>query len=84
MHIFIFPHIEQLTRNYHPEGGLVIIAQDVDHARRLLAERAANERDWYTHEALIVTDEEWDSVVTYALAGEPEPALWVFPDAGCC
>lgn len=36
MKTFIWERIEQLTDNYHPGGGLVIIAESLERAKTLL------------------------------------------------
>jgi hypothetical protein len=74
MKIFIFNRIEQVSRNWHPEGGLVIISQDIDSAKTLIA----------SNEDIQISDEEWLKVESFDLAGNPEPKFWVMEDAGCC
>ena len=74
MKIFVFQRIDTCSDNYHEEGGLVVIAKDVEHAKELLK----------TDNAISVTDEEWKNVESFALADNVEPKFWVMPDAGCC
>lgn len=74
MKIFIFSRIDKCSYNYHSEGGLVIIAHDVDSAKELIS----------TNDSIIITDEEWNDVEIFELAEKVSERCWVFPDAGCC
>ena len=74
MRIFVFEDIENCSSNYHSEGGLVVIAKDIEHAKELLKE----------DKSIDVTDEEWGKVESFALAENVEPKFWVMPNAGCC
>lgn len=76
MKIFIFPYIDQLTCNYHPEGGMVIVAKDEEHAKELIS----------SDENIRLTEEEWSEVVVYDLAEGQKTTteMFIFPDAGCC
>lgn len=74
MKIFIFQRINQVSYNYHPEGGLAIVAKDKDHALQLI------EQD----EFIKISKNEWDEVVIYNLNDDVEPRVFTFPDAGCC
>jgi len=70
MKIFIWEYVEELTDQYHSDGGLVIIAQDEERARQLAAERDVKFRD--------------DEVpVSYDITAEKEK-VYIFPDNGCC
>ena len=74
MRLFLFKRIDQVSENYHSEGGLVIVANNLDHARAIIMDMADIEP----------TDEEWAEVVTFDLAADYAPTVYVFPDAGCC
>jgi len=74
MKVFIFERIDKLTDNWHPEGGLVIIANDIEHAKEVIS---ANSQ-------IAVTEEEWAKVESFELANEAELKFWTMPDAGCC
>ena len=74
MRMFLFHRIDRVSSNYHEEGGLVIVARDEAHARELIG----------NDEYIKPTDEEWGKAVAYDLSGDPEPKVYVFPDAGCC
>ena len=74
MKIFVFERIDKCSDNYHEEGGLVVIAKDVEQAKELLK----------TDNSIEVTDEEWQNVESFALVDNVEPKFWVMPDAGCC
>lgn len=74
MKIFVFERINKCSDNYHKEGGLVVIAKDIEHAKELL------KRDNSIH----VTEDEWKDVESFTLTDNVEPKFWVMPDAGCC
>jgi len=74
MYVYIFEYIEELTDNWHSDGGLVVIAKSRKQAKELIASKPS----------MVVTDEEWDSCIVHKLVGNPKPQIFVFPDAGCC
>lgn len=76
MRLFLFERVEQVSENYHPGGGLVIVANSEEHARSLIADSAS----------IKPTDEEWAKVRIYFLDDTfgNAPHVYVFPDAGCC
>lgn len=74
MNIFIFENVSQLTNNYHSEGGLVIVAENIEQAVKMVFE------DKYIE----LTKEELENVKVFKLAYNHEPQMFVFPDAGCC
>ena len=74
MNIFIFEDLQQVSNNYHKNGGLVIVAWNIENAKKLV------EPDEY----IKITDEEWNNVITYELKHDEEEKYYVFPDAGCC
>lgn len=73
MKVYIFLHVETLTSNWHEDGGLVVVAEDKRHAKRLIAA-----------ERVSPTDDEWAKAVVFKVEGSPKPAVFVFPNAGCC
>lgn len=74
MKMFVFEYIDQVSPNYHPEGGLMIVAKDKEQLEELIKAEGDIE----------ITNEEWEKVIIYKLANEEEPRVFVFPDAGCC
>jgi len=74
MNIYVFEDIEQVSSNWHTNGGLVIIADSIDHAKEVIVENI-----W-----IKPTAEEWDSVSSFALSKREEPRYWIMPNAGCC
>jgi hypothetical protein len=75
MNIYIFERIENVSGNYHKEGGLVIIASSIEHAKEVIS----------VDKNICPTDEEWDAVQFFHLKDrEEKPRYWVMPDAGCC
>lgn len=75
MKVFILERVEKLTYNYHSEGGLVVIAKDLESAKVLVS----------SDEDIQSTNEEWSSAKVYDLKDENAVATYyIFPDAGCC
>lgn len=74
MKLFLFERINQVSENYHSEGGLVIVAIDRNHAEMLIADDAN----------IQPTESDWGEVVEYTLDRGYTPVFYVFPDAGCC
>lgn len=70
MKIFIWHRIEHATDNYHPEGGVVAIARDLDRAVQLAAGKGAT-IDKTPDRTLDVHDSTAEEV-------------FIFQDAGCC
>ncbi len=82
MKIFILQNIgENLTNNYHDGGGAVVIADDLESAKKVL--RETNDNDWeefYPH----IDDKYWENTIVYDLKDDCKPIAYIFPDAGCC
>ena len=74
MKIIILEFVKQLTDRYHCEGGLVIIAKNIECAKKLVS------NDKY----IWPTQEEWDKAIIYDLKNNEKERYFVFPDAGCC
>lgn len=89
MNVYVFKEVEQLTDNYHNEGGLVVIARDKNHVKELIKE--TNKISWDDSDDftlicadISLTDEEWAEVAIYPTTDDAKPRVFVFPDAGCC
>lgn len=78
MKAFVWKRLEKVTDNWHPEGGVLVIAQTLDKAQEMLA--AANIRD-VSESALPAPYLEMDIDTR---AQNVDPQIVVFPDAGCC
>jgi len=74
MKAFIFKRIDEVSSRWHSEGGLVVIAENVEQAKKEIAKDIC----------ITVTESEWAEVETYNLVGNPEPKVFTFPDSGCC
>ena len=74
MKMFVFEYINQVSPNYHTEGGLMVIAKDKEQVIQLIEDYGNIEID----------KEEWADVIIYELKNNEEPRVFVFPDAGCC
>ena len=74
-----------LTNRYHDGGGLVIIANQVEHALELVAEHNRLPRDERHGRAGIHNVNAATLLGGYYTVVNPqEPRLWLFPNAGCC
>lgn len=69
MKLFIWQRIDRATDNYHPEGGVVAIARDLDRAVQLAAGKGAT-IDKAPDRTLDVRDNTSEEV-------------FIFQDAGC-
>lgn len=79
MNVYIWGWTKPVSINYHPEGGLLIIAADIEAAREL----------WAAHCVRVTLEPgaaDADPDLTYHLdpAATVEPGVMTFPDAGCC
>ena len=74
MKIFIFKEICKLTCRYHSERGLVIIANNKEHAKEILN----------TIDEVHMDDNEWLNVEVFDLKNEESPKYWIMPNSGCC
>lgn len=74
MNVYVFEYIDQVSDNYHSEGGLMVVAQSVERAQELIDAESNVE----------VTSEEWAEVIVIKAADTEQERLIVFPDAGCC
>lgn len=75
MNIYIWENVSNLTYRYHDEGGLVIIAKDLDQARTMYRAQGGE---------VNCTALTQKPTRVIACAGEETPTVFVFPDAGCC
>lgn len=74
MKMYVFEYIDQVSPNYHTEGGLMVVAKDKDQVIKLIEAEGDIE----------ITSDEWEKVIIYELKNNEEPKVFVFPDAGCC
>lgn len=73
MKVFIWNNINELTDNYHSDGGLVVVAKDLERAHEL----ARNEGVEFAEDELAPT-------IEYNTDDFVEEKVFIFPDAGCC
>lgn len=69
--VYIWNQVSAVSDNYHPEGGVVIIAPSLDRARKLGEE---------TFAGMKINTKPSFSVPCSAT----EEKIYVFPNAGCC
>ena len=72
MKVFIWQRVYKCSNNYHSEGGVVVIAEDVDTAIGI-----ANMEEGCEIEHGTEPDYEVETTST-------ERKVFIFPDAGCC
>mgnify|MGYP003437664422 CR=1 FL=1 len=85
MKLYIFEHIDQLTANYHSQGGAAVVASSKDAAVALLtAPRKrydwSNDDDTFTP---VLTELEIAEAIEFEVESS-DPRVFIFPDAGCC
>jgi len=77
MKLFLWESVDGVSSNYHDEGGVVIIADSLEHARELWNEERYR-KDCEIHVV--------DPDAVYVL--DPNciwaPTTYAFPNAGCC
>lgn len=96
MHLFIWHNADLVSETYHANGGLGVIAASLEEARAFLRTPFDRTVHWqqrgearttvYHDQRHVPSDCEAFTVdpdVTIELAGAPEPAAWVWPNAGC-
>jgi hypothetical protein len=71
--LFIWERVNNATTSYD-EGGIVVVADDILTARLMLASHAPASCGAVTE----APDH------TFELAGDADPRVVIFPDAGCC
>ena len=74
MRVFIWNSVSNLTTNWHDGGGLVVVAHDLDDARKRISEDGRDACEAMTKGPDVV----------YEVIEPAEAAVFVFPDAGCC
>jgi len=80
MKVFIWKTHDNMTHNYHSEGGAVAIAETLDEARLMLAKDSSI---YGSIEGLAFMTLDPDIVVDAPLF-TGEKYAEIFPDAGCC
>lgn len=71
MQLFLWERLERVSDRWHCEGGLVIVAENYEMAKAMLASNPD-----------ITIDKEPDRI--FEIGRNAEPEYFVFPDAGCC
>lgn len=84
MKLYILEAVERCTDNYHDGGGLVIIAEDLHHAKQMIEKVNRDRIDNQQSHLYTITTEQWHGARELILFSPAEPEIIVFPDAGCC
>lgn len=72
MKVFVWEELDNVSPNYHSEGGLLVVAESLSAAIFL-----AESKDF-----VVVGETEPNHV--YETTDDVEPRVLVFPNAGCC
>jgi len=94
MNLYLWTRINSVSYNHHSEGGLVVIAKNIENAAELIAqynEKARKEKG-YDRDAIAFAplderdkqEKMFGEYIPYQLDGFIAPDIFVFPDAGCC
>lgn len=81
MKIMIFERLDGLTNCYHQEGGLVIIAKNIDSAKKLVEQKKFKE---CIDEDFELSQEDLAKAKVLELSGSHKEEIIIFPDTGCC
>jgi hypothetical protein len=89
MKLYIWEDVSHVSSSWHDEGGVVVIAEDLDAARSKVRDYCAQflpEEGEERGVLLATVDADLAKDPGAALVVDPatEPRLWVFPNAGCC
>jgi hypothetical protein len=80
VNVYIWEDLDELTTNWHSDGGLVVVADDLEMARHLM--RNKGEGWWPLPDGCEAFNKDPDRTIPCA---DTEPvAVFVFPNAGCC
>ena len=74
MNMYVWEDIQELTDNYHSDGGLVVLASSEARARELAIERGVK----------FGQNDVPDVYPLCACSATEEERVYLFPDAGCC
>jgi hypothetical protein len=86
MKAYIWKKLDVVSSCYHPGGGVVILAGELDEALKLGSEEGVkfSRREWSGESKTYVWFECNSPDLELLLDGEYEPQVIVFRDAGCC
>lgn len=82
MKIFIWKEVAGLTNNWHDGGGVAVVAEDLESARKALVEDGVRTEAKGDHEICEALTKDPDG--SYQLVDAEGPAIFYFPNAGCC
>jgi hypothetical protein len=73
MKIFVWQQVKNCTDNWHSEGGVVVVAENLARAKEIAAQKGC-----------IIDDGEWPDMVSTLYDFEYEERIFIMPNAGCC
>jgi hypothetical protein len=82
MKIFIWSNLMKVSRRYHSEGGLVVVAESLEAAREIIREQVDAPKD--VHSKALDCDAKTTEPDEVFDVGEAKEYFCVFPNAGCC
>lgn len=74
MKVFVWENVEQVSNNWHSDGGVVVFANDESRAREI-----ANSTPGCN-----IKDNEVPSDIRDLRGSKNKEAVYIFPNAGCC
>lgn len=81
MNVYIWDRLECVSANYHSGGGLLIVAESLEAARQIIAEKLDDPGPRYP---VNCDGKTVDPTVVLPTSDNASPMMMVFPDAGCC
>jgi len=81
MKIFIWKHLEMMSRHWHSDGGVVVFADTIEEARELFCKTAIKK---YVEDEWDIKTIPPDEIFTVVGGDGPKEKVITFPDAGCC
>lgn len=80
MNVYVWERLENMSSNYHPEGGVVVVADSLDAAYELLRTKDGKYAPVPEDSDIFKTA----PTEIYLLLGAATPRIFTMPDAGCC
>ena len=80
MKLYIWQELVPMTDSWHSEAGVVALAHNRNEAWQMVLEYARSRRP----DSEAQGPEPCDPVAIFDVPNALKPAIWVFPNAGCC
>lgn len=83
MNVYVWDDLNNMSSSYHSDGGVVVIADNIDAAYALLRTKGEG-----TYGCLPVPEDSGifgkAPTAIYPIIGQSDPRIFSFPNAGCC